>query len=1206
MIPVVLIGRSLDPATRVVVSADPGQTVAEVRALHQHPEWEPDAELQHMVGGRVVDERTVLRDGDVLTIGPAIGLSAVTITLAVITLAGTAYGYWRSKKQLAEQKRAQELRESGPYGFDTPALTAYGEGFRIPIVYGEMRTGGVVIGSRLEASSLFRYGTEAVLLIALSEGPVESIGGLTLEPTGEADYLTGATYVNNGLPDPRFPFNTWQFPTGLRINGFEADSKTTVVSLRKGRLNQSPIPDWPGAETSVDVSGSNLVSVGQSTTHTTTETDVWSVVAELRFPEGLWFAGTGGTVHGRFVDVELAYRIGTGAWIPRTVRVTADPPALNQFSHFVDFQVFPAGGGPFELRVTRVGDASNNHMGGIHNTFFLKSVQIRYGGGFEYSFAYPGLALLSVRMPATEQTNGALNNVSIPIRGKKVRGWINSTLGWTAEGWEAVTPWSFPIGNNPAWVFVDLCLSKRYGLGNLITEADLDLDAFRDWADLCDQPHPLDAAKPLLRFDGIIDDGADAVEQLVRIAAAGRAIPILGAGNKLSVKFSYRDEFSRGSGSSLNVVPDRAPVGVITSSGVARWEATYTDPSTAPVVIDQQIVDASAEYELRVVSGVDEIAPIADNGVDPITRAPRRDYSEARGVTRRLQARHEIQLAHNHNRLSGVEVRATLPVEALPLEVGDLVIWQNDALLSGGAATQSARTTNAGTVSNLVLSKPINVTGANPRTDFGVWFVDDSGDVQALTADLGSAQLIQAGANLPLWDPVAMGSASVSIQRGAQVACGPFATTARLFEVLSIATTHDLQREIVAAEWHEDMFDLPPGFDVGDGLGGESAPAGELITSAAVEVQGVMAAGGEFRSTSLISFAPSATASAGRRARVYARTEDGWFSLLGETATDRLDMQHLRPGGTYQIHVCRENGNGQFPAPGLVTPVEVTIPEFGSAPPGDVERLRAAVLLDRVVLEWPHVDDSIAYELRRGDAWYGAELLYQGRHNRYELIAPPVGTATYFVRARGASGLYSVSDAMVSASFVLLTTVETATALESDVTTGGTATDIVWDAGEGGATLDEDEPRGTWESDELDVGADTLLYWSAGATFWAIDGSDFADFPLGAPTGHWSIIGGREPTRVYPGADFTAGPAVPPSDPELYADPSASTNVLGQWSRGLIETRFYTDAAADWSAWAVHEPGRRLARKMQARVTLDRWALDIQPYVRDLVLTAGF
>src|SRR5690606_6377672 len=76
-----------------------------------------------------------------------------------------------------------------------------------------------------------------------------------------------------------------------------------------------------------------------------------------------------------------------------------------------------------------------------------------------------------------------------------VRVWDEEN-GWSPRCWDVpAAPFDFntyPPGRNPAWCLLDYLLA-RWGLGRWLTEADIDLPAFRRWAVFCDQdPNPGD------------------------------------------------------------------------------------------------------------------------------------------------------------------------------------------------------------------------------------------------------------------------------------------------------------------------------------------------------------------------------------------------------------------------------------------------------------------------------------------------------------------------------------------------------------------------------------------------------------------------------------------------------------------------------------------------------------------------------------------
>lgn len=1199
MIRLVTSARNLDSTGRQIHEVPLPASVAELARDYAHPEWTAETELQYFVNSMPVDPSTVPSDEDIVAITPRMGDPVgVSVALALIALTSSTIQYIRAKRASDKAKRAQELRNQRAYGFDTPSLTAYGEGFRIPFGYGEYRTGGVVIGNRIEPSTTVRLGSELGLQIALGHGPIYQIGGLGRD----SNFLTRTQNFRNGYPDPRYPFDSWQFPAGVRINGLSSDGKGVWLSTRLGTFHQSPMPDWSTAATGVDVAGSPMTTIGDQTTYTTTETDVTRVSAVLRFTEGLWFDGSNG-IGKRKVFLRAEWRVGSNAWAGRDVVYEADPPMLNAFDYWVDFQV-PPGGGPYELRITRVApDQQNqgyhengNHVGQAHSVFEWTSVQIQYGT----AFSYPGLAMLAVKMPGSEQLNGQVNNVSVPIKARKVRAYVNEALQWTPELWAEVPPWTYPLSNNPAWAAVDLMTNARYGLGRLIRDRDIDLDAFRDWADYCDQNHPLDSGQPLLRFDGQFDTGSDAIEALAAVFAAGRAVPIL-VGGKIGVKFSYRDSFSRGSGPTLNTVPARVPVGLITTSSCRSFSISYSDPATDPQVIEWQIIDRDADYEMRTVALEDAGKTTTALNDRPSNRTPRKETQQVLGVVRRLQARYEIQLQHNRNRLSRRSATVQMPIQAVPYEVGDLVILQHDALTPGAATTQSCRTRTGGTVSSVVVSKALDITGANPRTDFGVWLFGTDGVERQLTANYTSPTSIPEGGTLSLWDPVALTPATVTIQKGTELICGPFASTRQVYEITSITTEQPLTRTLELDEWHPEMFDMPAEFDGTDGLGELASPQViEVATDAAVEVSGTYSSADGLRTTASILWAPESSAIS-RLARVYARTEDGRFSLLGETASDRLEGLHLHPGSSYEVHVCRQHANGVFPLPEQVTPVTLTVPEFGESAPQAPPRLSYVVDNTRVHLHWVPVDDALYYEVRRGETWYGAEVLGVTQGTSFDVLMPPAGTSRYLLKPRGRSGLYADTARTADVAWQPVNVLATATYLTSAVT-GGTATDVVWDGTAGAATIASGQMRGTWTAPVVDMGKDVFAYWSAGARVWAVDGaSDFDDFARGRPARFYEVAGGRQATRIYPGTDFDAGIAVAPV--EGYEDANAVQPQLGEWVRVQVQTRFHVGGS--WGAWGKHVPGWRLARQMEARIQLDRYALDIAPFAKTFVLTVG-
>ena len=79
-------------------------------------------------------------------------------------------------------------------------------------------------------------------------------------------------------------------------------------------------------------------------------------------------------------------------------------------------------------------------------------------------------------MAASSIVSGTLPNVRAIIKGKKVKVWNNDTNQWE-------TAWT----DNPAWIIRDILTNSRYGLGDFITEENIDDESFKDFAQFCQE-----------------------------------------------------------------------------------------------------------------------------------------------------------------------------------------------------------------------------------------------------------------------------------------------------------------------------------------------------------------------------------------------------------------------------------------------------------------------------------------------------------------------------------------------------------------------------------------------------------------------------------------------------------------------------------------------------------------------------------------------
>lgn len=88
------------------------------------------------------------------------------------------------------------------------------------------------------------------------------------------------------------------------------------------------------------------------------------------------------------------------------------------------------------------------------------------------SYAYPNTALLALQYDAKSFQNVA--KLAVRLKGKIIR--VPSNYNAQSRTYSGLWDGTFieAYSNNPAWVFYDLCLSKRYGIGSRLDASMVD------------------------------------------------------------------------------------------------------------------------------------------------------------------------------------------------------------------------------------------------------------------------------------------------------------------------------------------------------------------------------------------------------------------------------------------------------------------------------------------------------------------------------------------------------------------------------------------------------------------------------------------------------------------------------------------------------------------------------------------------------------
>ncbi|KVJ40916.1 host specificity protein J [Enterobacter cloacae] len=292
---------------------------------------------------------------------------------------------------------------------------------------------------------------KAKILVALGEG--EFAGQLTAKDI----YLDG-TALENADGSQNFSGVTWDF--------------------RPGTQAQKYIQGIPGTENEIKVG--TEVSSATAWTRTFTNTQLSAVRLRLKWPS-LFKQEDDGDLVGYSVNYAIDLQTDGGTW--QTVlntSVTGKTTSGYERSHRIDL---PQAGSTWTIRLRKITSDANSAK--IGDTMMLQS----FTEVIDAKLRYPNTALLYIEFDSS-QFNGSIPQISCEPRGRVIR--VPDTYDpetRTYSGtWAGTFKWAWT--DNPAWIFYDLVVSDRFGLGDRLTTANIDKWTLYQVAQYCDQMVP--------------------------------------------------------------------------------------------------------------------------------------------------------------------------------------------------------------------------------------------------------------------------------------------------------------------------------------------------------------------------------------------------------------------------------------------------------------------------------------------------------------------------------------------------------------------------------------------------------------------------------------------------------------------------------------------------------------------------------------------
>ncbi|EHR5053723.1 host specificity protein J [Salmonella enterica] len=347
---------------------------------------------------------------------------------------------------------------------------------------------------------------KAKILVALGEG--EFAGQLT----GKDIYLDG-TALENADGSQNFSGVVWEF--------------------RSGTQAQNYIQGIPGTENEINV-GSE-VSSATAWTRTFTNSQLSAVRLRLKWPS-LFKQEDNGDLVGYSVNYAIDLQTDGGTWLTvLNTSVTGKTTSGYERSHRIDL---PQAGSTWTIRLRKITADANSAKIGDKMTLQSFTEEI------DAKLRYPNTALLYIEFDSS-QFNGSIPQISCEPKMRVIRvpdNYDPETRTYSGT-WQGAFKWAWT--DNPAWIFYDLVITDRFGLGNRLSAANIDKWTLYQVSQYCDQPVPDgkggSGTEPRYTCNVYVQDRNDAYTVLRDFAAIFRGMTYWGGDQIVALADMPRD-----------------------------------------------------------------------------------------------------------------------------------------------------------------------------------------------------------------------------------------------------------------------------------------------------------------------------------------------------------------------------------------------------------------------------------------------------------------------------------------------------------------------------------------------------------------------------------------------------------------------------------------------------------------------------------------
>ena len=627
-----------------------------------------------------------------------------------------------------------------------------GPGHTIPVGYGEHLVGGDIIAQFRREMGDPKRRSLLYILFCLGHGEYQEIAGQT-EDTDNID-----------LAD---------LTSEIIINGNNASLyKDAKAFVRMGSASQAAIPGFDETTVSQNVGIDLKRQDGALTVQTNADVDRFEI--NINFPSGHRYYDDDGDVMAGRSRYRYRYRpvtapaTGYGDWV--NVPTSGDflEWQSGAFTITIRSGDLPAKD-TYDIVVERTQLDDDEITGGSSITrSVLDSINEITDDGTD---TYNGYALLGLTIPAQEQLSTPNPTVLVECQQRKI------------EIWDEVDPnypsWNLPAySRNPAWCVLDILKNATWGLGNLIDPAKhIDLQAFKDWADFCDELVNDGQAGTHKRHltDVRLDTERSAWDYVRQIATSARGMVIL-QGQRITVK----------------TMEAQTPVQVITMGSGNNFRIQYLGTRDRHNTLNVTYRDAVQQWaqETEIIQ-----TAAAEAGSEPLVEKSIR----MPGVTRQAEITRNAKMMLQAEQLQRRIIEFDIGVEALHAEAGDLITVATQVNRSG----TSGRTATGSGASDLILDQDVFLeTGHTYNID--LQHADDTIDTRIV--DTAAGTLVPAGTAVSVsvaWSTVPADHLNYVL----------YSTThaRRDYVITRISVNPDFTRHVTALEYDANVYVDNPG-----------------------------------------------------------------------------------------------------------------------------------------------------------------------------------------------------------------------------------------------------------------------------------------------------------------------------------------------------------------------------------------------------------